>query len=112
MNEFIIRFFYSFKVPLALLNDIHSFLFSDIRFVHIAVMDYYPITIYTKYPMFWPVIDDALRRAAIERGVEVKLLLSNWTSTRPQMKDYLKSLTDLSRYIVRGIIIIREQYIA
>ena len=49
--------------------------------------------------MFWPVIDDALRRAAIERGVEVKLLLSNWTSTRPQMRDYLKSLTDLSRCI-------------
>ena len=60
-------------------------------------MDYYPITIYTKQPMFWPIIDDALRRAAIERGIEVKLLLSNWTSTRPQMKDYLRSLTDLSR---------------
>ena len=61
-------------------------------------MDYYPTTIYTKEPKFWPVIDDALRRAAIERGIEVKLLLSNWTSTRPQMKDYLRSLTDLSRY--------------
>ena len=61
-------------------------------------MDYYPITIYTHgNPFFWPVIDDALRRAAIERGVEVKLLLSNWTSTRPEMKDYLKSLTDISR---------------
>ena len=68
------------------------------RFVHIAVMDYYPTTIYTKEPKFWPVIDDALKRAAIERGIEVKLLLSNWTSTRPQMKDYLRSLTDLSRY--------------
>ena len=61
-------------------------------------MDYYPTTIYTKEPKFWPIIDDALRRAAIERGIEVKLLLSNWTSTRPQMKDYLRSLTDLSRY--------------
>ena len=49
--------------------------------------------------MFWPIIDDALRRAAIERGIEVKLLLSNWTSTRPQMKDYLRSLTDLSRCV-------------
>ena len=61
-------------------------------------MDYYPITIYTRgHPTFWPVIDNALRRAAIQRGVEVKLLLSNWTSTRPEMKDYLKSLTDISR---------------
>ena len=62
-------------------------------------MDYFPITIYSwpRNPTFWPVIDNALRRAAIERGVEVKLLLSNWTSTRPAMEDYLKSLTDLSR---------------
>ena len=61
-------------------------------------MDYFPITIYTRgSPMFWPVIDDALRRAAIERGVEVKLLLSNWTSTRPEMEDYLKSLTASAR---------------
>ena len=64
-------------------------------------MDYFPITIYDNYnrghPVFWPVIDDALRRAAIERGVEIKFLLSNWTNTRPYMEDYLKSLTVLSR---------------
>lgn len=60
-------------------------------------MDYYPITIYTHPPKFWPLIDNALRRAAIERGVKVKLLLSNWTSTRPDMKGYLRTLTDLSR---------------
>ena len=73
----------------------------NFSFVHIAVMDYFPITIYTHgRPTFWPVIDDALRRAAIERGVEVKLLLSNWTSTRPEMERYLKSLTSISRLIV------------
>ena len=81
-----------------ILPSVPYFLPTFNRFVHIAVMDYYPITIYTREPKFWPVIDDALRRAAIERGIEVKLLLSNWTSTRPQMKDYLRSLTDLSRY--------------
>ena len=81
-----------------ILPSVPYFLPTFNRFVHIAVMDYYPTTIYTKEPKFWPIIDDALRRAAIERGIEVKLLLSNWTSTRPQMKDYLRSLTDLSRY--------------
>ena len=60
-------------------------------------MDYYPITIYTRPTKFWPLIDNALRRAAIERGVKVKLLLSNWTSTRPEMEGYLRTLTDLSR---------------
>ena len=65
-------------------------------------MDYFPVFIFTPSfwngnPTFWPVIDDALRRAAIERGVEVKLMLSNWTSTRPAMLGYLKSLTDISR---------------
>ena len=61
-------------------------------------MDYYPITIYTRgCPKFWPLIDDALKRASIERGVEVKLMLSNWTSTRPEMKNFLISLTALSR---------------
>ena len=32
------------------------------EFVHIAVMDYFPATIYTKMVEFWPVIDDRLRK--------------------------------------------------
>ena len=34
--------------------------------------------------------------AAIERGVDVRLLLSNWTHTRPTMIKYLESLTVIS----------------
>ena len=35
------------------------------EFVRVAVMDYYPATLYTANPMFWPVIDDAFRRGIV-----------------------------------------------
>ena len=35
--------------------------------------------------------------AAIERGVEVRMLLSNWTHTRSNEKNYLASLTALNQ---------------
>lgn len=66
------------------------------KFINIAVMDYFPTTLYTRKPHFWPVIDDAIRKAAIERGVEVRMLISHWDHTRPNIKNYLKSLQDLS----------------
>jgi len=66
------------------------------EFVRVAVMDYFPATIYNKKTIFWPMIDDALRRAAIERGVRVELLMSEWAHTRQSMFKYLKSLQDLN----------------
>ena len=45
---------------------------------------------------FWPVIDDALRRAAVERGVAVRVLASHWPSTRKDMPHWLRSLADIS----------------
>jgi len=62
------------------------------KFVYIAVMDYDPAILYTDYNIFWPVIDDALRKAAYDRGVEVKLLASHWAHTRPDIIPFLKSL--------------------
>jgi len=64
--------------------------------VRVAVMDYFPATIYTEKTTFWPVIDDALRRAALERGVLVELLMSEWDHTRPAMLSYLSSLQQLN----------------
>jgi len=66
------------------------------HYIHIAVMDYFPSTIYTPHPIFWPVIDDALRAAAINRGVSVCLLISHWAHTRPVITRYLTSLTSLA----------------
>ena len=37
-------------------------------------MDYIPMLVYRDPQEYWPVIDDAIRKAVIENGVEVKLL--------------------------------------
>ncbi|XP_059484137.1 5'-3' exonuclease PLD3 isoform X2 [Neocloeon triangulifer] len=67
------------------------------QFIHIAVMDYFPLTIYTPKIKHWPVIDDALRSAAVDRKVTIKLLVSHWNHTRPSMKYFLESLTTLTQ---------------
>ena len=45
---------------------------------------------------YWPVIDDALRHAAFDRGVKVRLMGSLWNHTAPDMKNYFQSLSILS----------------
>uniref|UniRef100_A0A1X7SVW7 PLD-like domain-containing protein n=1 Tax=Amphimedon queenslandica TaxID=400682 RepID=A0A1X7SVW7_AMPQE len=52
----------------ALLNVIAS---AD-EFIYIAVMDYEPAIVYSYPKKYWPVIDDALRTAAYEKGIEVR----------------------------------------
>ncbi|OWF53408.1 phospholipase D3-like isoform X2 [Mizuhopecten yessoensis] len=65
------------------------------EFVYVAVMDYFPTTQFTKPRVYWPVIDDAFRRAAFNRRVKVHLLISYWQHTWEDMKIYLSSLNDL-----------------
>jgi len=64
--------------------------------VEVSVMDYIPATLYTHPMHFWPDIDQALRRAAIDRGVTVRLLASHWAHTRPAIARFLRSLQDLA----------------
>ncbi|XP_029828363.2 5'-3' exonuclease PLD3 isoform X1 [Ixodes scapularis] len=66
------------------------------KYIHIAVMDYYPVMLYGKNKTFWPRIDDALKAAAVERNVRVRLLVSKWTSTRGYMFSFLRSLAAVS----------------
>lgn len=86
------------------------------KFIHISVMDYFPLTVFTpkiklvikiqlvmyKFQIFsnscryWPVIDDALRAAAIDNKVSVKLLISWWNHSRPAEDYFLRSLGELS----------------
>jgi len=42
------------------------------------------------------VIDDALRKASLERGVRVRMLASLWNHTRHDMIYFLHSLSDVS----------------
>lgn len=76
----------------AILHTINSAL----EFVHIAVMDYYPLIMFGPRVRYWPAIDNALRTAAVERGVSVKLLISWWQHSDPSENNYLASLQDLS----------------
>lgn len=66
------------------------------EFVHIAVMDYYPLVVDGSKVEYWPPIDNALRKAAVERGVVVKLLISWWKHSDPNEDNYLRSLQELS----------------
>lgn len=66
------------------------------KFVYVAVMDYMPMFMYTPKRKFWPVIDDALKSAAIEQQIQVKLLISYWNHSSPAEDNFLKSLTALA----------------
>ena len=61
----------------------------------ISVMNYSPRLVFGWPKKYWPRIDDALRRAAAERGVHVRLLFSEWHSTQPIEIMWYKSLNAL-----------------
>ncbi|XP_046592774.1 5'-3' exonuclease PLD3 isoform X2 [Neodiprion lecontei] len=67
------------------------------KFIYISVMDFFPLTIYTPKTKYWPIIDDALRSAAIEHKVHVKLLISWWKHSLPSADYFLKSLAVLTK---------------
>jgi phospholipase D3/4 len=78
------------------INAILSLIDEAKTFIYISVMNYYPL-LYGRYTQFWPVIDDALKKAAIERKVSVRLLVSRWPSSRNYQSVYLKSLNALNK---------------
>lgn len=45
---------------------------------------------------FWPVIDNALKSAALQRHVQIKMLISWWKHSRKSADNFLKSLADIS----------------
>ncbi|KAI6233287.1 Phospholipase D/Transphosphatidylase domain-containing protein [Aphelenchoides fujianensis] len=66
------------------------------QFVYISVMDYAPATFYNGNDnYYWPLIDDAIRTAAFDRRVHVRMLISRWRSTRSEIYAYLHSLRSL-----------------
>ncbi|XP_017783984.1 PREDICTED: phospholipase D3 isoform X2 [Nicrophorus vespilloides] len=66
------------------------------KFIYIAVMDYVPLIVYEPKVSYWSVLDNALRSAAIDSGVEVRLLVSQWNHTRSSQQYFLKSLADIT----------------
>jgi len=60
---------------------------------------------------YWPKIDNALRSAAIDRHVQVRLLMSNWNHTRQAARYFLQSLIDING-VYRGVLVdvVSENY--
>ena len=53
-------------------------------------------SVFLPFPFsYWPDIDDALRSAAFNRKVQVRLLASYWNHTWGDMINFLKSLDDI-----------------
>ncbi|MFM2477978.1 phospholipase D-like domain-containing protein [Celerinatantimonas sp. MCCC 1A17872] len=73
------------------------------RLVRIMVMKYLPLGQPSSSQRFYPVIDNALRKAA-QRGVDIELLVSNWYRGEEQMQ-YVKSLAILANVTIKVITI-------
>ncbi|XP_077294521.1 5'-3' exonuclease PLD3-like isoform X2 [Arctopsyche grandis] len=78
------------------LSAIVNIIKSAEKFVYISVMDYFPLMLYTPKREFWPHIDDAIRKVAIEDGVKIKMLISWWNHSKPSEDFFLRSLTALN----------------
>ncbi|XP_072252303.1 5'-3' exonuclease PLD3 isoform X2 [Leuresthes tenuis] len=79
------------------LSTILSIIDDAEKFIHISVMDYLPLSEFTKPLRFWPAIDTSLRAAACTRGVQVRLMVSCWGHSPASMFTFLQSLLVLSR---------------
>lgn len=70
------------------------------EYLYMAVMDYSPSTLYLKNANKWkPELDNAIRRAAFERAVHVRFMVSLWPHTYSDVYGILYSLQDISDHL-------------
>lgn len=65
------------------------------HFVDVAVMEYFPTTRFERPQRYWPFIDDAIRTAAFERRVKIRMLISCSRDSDPGMLPFLQSLASM-----------------
>uniref|UniRef100_A0A147AXG8 Phospholipase D family member 4 n=1 Tax=Fundulus heteroclitus TaxID=8078 RepID=A0A147AXG8_FUNHE len=65
------------------------------KFVDVAVMEYFPITYFESPHRYWPFIDDAIKMAAFERKVKIRMLISCGRDSNPAMLPFLQSLASM-----------------
>jgi phospholipase D3/4 len=70
--------------------------------IDVSVMNYSPATYWPRE--YWPVIDNALRNAAVSRNVKVRLLFSKWTQTKPNDLAWYRSLNAIQSRGLKGSI--------
>nr|XP_014023938.1 unnamed protein product [Salmo salar] len=78
------------------LDSILSVISGAQHYIDVAVMEYFPTTRFIHPQRYWPAIDDALKRAAFERNVKVRLLVSCGRDSDPAMLPFLQSLASLN----------------
>ncbi|XP_053701278.1 5'-3' exonuclease PLD4 [Synchiropus splendidus] len=66
-------------------------------FLDVAVMDYFPTSGFIRPWRYWPLIDDAIRAAAFDRKVKIRLLVSCSRDSDRRMLPFLQSLAVLDR---------------
>lgn len=66
------------------------------HYVDVAVMEFFPTTRFEKPRRYWPVIDDAIRMAAFERKVKIRMLISCSRDSDPAMLPFLQSLASMN----------------
>lgn len=77
------------------LEAVLSIILEAQHFVHVAVMDYFPASHFKKPMRYWPYIDDAIKTAAFERKVKIRLLISCGMDSDPAMLPFLQSLASI-----------------
>uniref|UniRef100_A0AC34RDZ4 PLD phosphodiesterase domain-containing protein n=1 Tax=Panagrolaimus sp. JU765 TaxID=591449 RepID=A0AC34RDZ4_9BILA len=70
-------------------------------------MDYAPQSLYSKPNYYWPLMDNAFRKVAFEKGVHVRLMMSRWNHTWTEFYSHLYSLQDFNSSLTRGSIEVR-----
>ncbi|XP_026209447.1 phospholipase D4 [Anabas testudineus] len=65
------------------------------HYVDVAVMEYFPTTRFERPQRYWPVIDDAIRVAAFEKKVKIRMLISCGRDSDPAMLPFLQSLASM-----------------
>lgn len=65
------------------------------HYVDIAVMEYFPTTLFERPRRYWPFIDDAIRTAAFEKEVKIRMLISCGRDSDPAMLPFLQSLASM-----------------
>lgn len=75
--------------------------------IDISVMNYSPRTEFVFPKKFWPRIDNALRKAAAERNVQVRLLFSDWSHAKEEEIMWYKSLNAIQSKAMKGSIHVR-----
>ncbi|GMS79187.1 hypothetical protein PENTCL1PPCAC_1362, partial [Pristionchus entomophagus] len=68
-------------------------------YLYMAVMDYAPTTLYNKPNTYYERLDAAIKRAAYDRAVDVKFLMSKWAHTNKKFFSYMHDFDDFDYYL-------------